>query len=226
MAKELGREQEGQGFGAAALLSFIYIMTQSAGFLFAYQHAFLGDGEKAHELTRDETHYETYVRAIASPYLNRAESRLAELRQYLGERIPDYAKNPSRASFMDFYKQRQTEKLRQEDMAGLIQQPSSRPSLSTAKPTTATPSATPLTPTTTTRESTSAGREIGATDEELRTMAQEIYNLSDAAARKARFQERSARLGSAEQMKLLDYFNQIKDDHARVQTLADDLFKD
>ena len=127
---------------------------------------------------------------------------------------------------MDFYKQRQTEKLRQEDMAGLIQQPSSRPSLSTAKPTTATPSATPLTPTTTTRESTSAGREIGATDEELRTMAQEIYNLSDAAARKARFQERSARLGSAEQMKLLDYFNQIKDDHARVQTLADDLFKD
>ena len=226
VAKELGREQEGQGFGAAALLSFIYIMTQSAGFLFSYQHAFLGDGEKAHELTRDETHYETYVRAIASPYLNRAESRLAELRQYLGERIPDYAKNPSRASFMDFYKQRQTEKLRQEDMAGLIQQPSSRPSLSTAKPTTATPSATPLTPTTTTRESTSAGREIGATDEELRTMAQEIYNLSDAAARKARFQERSARLGSAEQMKLLDYFNQIKDDHARVQTLADDLFKD
>jgi len=57
-------------------------------------------------------------------------------------------------------------------------------------------------------------------------MAQEIYSLTDASARKARFLERSAHLGQAEQMKLLDYFNQIKDDHARVQALADDLFKD
>ena len=67
---------------------------------------------------------------------------------------------------------------------------------------------------------------IGATDEELRAAAQEIYALGDAAARKARFRERSAGLGSAEQMKLLDFFNQIKDEHARVQTLAEDLFKD
>ena len=214
VAQEIAREQAGQGFGAAALLSFIYIMTQSAGFLFSYQHAFLGDGEQAFELTRGESHYETYVRAIASPYLNRAESRLAELRQYLTEHIPDYAQNPSRVSFMAFYSRRQGEKLRQEDLAGLIQEPDA-PRAVPGGP--ATRSASPAVP---------AADAISAADEELRAAAQEIFALGDAAARKERFRERSAGLGSAEQMKLLDFFNQVKDEHARVQTLAETLFKD
>ncbi len=211
VAKEIGREQAGQGFGAAALLSFIYIMTQSAGFLFSYQHAFLADGEQAFELTRGESHYETYVRAIASPFLHRGEARLAELRQYLIEHIPEYAQNSARVSFMDFYSRKQGEKLRQEDLSGLIQQPDT-PRATSSSP--ATPAAAP------------GSAPSGGTDEALRAAAQEIYALGDAAARKARFRERSAGLGSAEQLKLLEFFNQIKDEHARVQTLAQDLFKD
>jgi hypothetical protein len=211
VAKEIAREHAGQGFGAAALLSFIYIMTQSAGFLFSYQHAFLGDGERAFELARGESHYETYVRAVASPYLHRGEARLAELRQYLTELIPEYAQHPARASFMDFYNRRQGEKLRQEDLSGLIQQPDA-------------PRAPPNVSRTGVAEAGSTA--IGVTDEELRAAAQEIYALGDAAARKARFRERSAGLGSAEQMRLLDLFNQIKDEHSRVQTLAENLFKD
>ena len=215
VAQAIAREQAGQGFGAAALLSFIYIMTQSAGFLFSYQHAFLGDGEQAFDLTRGESHHETYVRAVASPYLNRAESRLAELRQYLTEHIPEYAQSPSRVSFMAFYNRRQGEKLRQEDLAGLIQEADAPPPSPARRAAETAPPA-----------GASAAGMIGATDEELRAAAQEIYALGDAAARKARFRERSAGLGSAEQMKLLDFFNQIKDEHARVQTLAEDLFKD
>ena len=214
VAKEIARENAGQGFGAAALLSFIYIMTQSAGFLFSFQHAFLGDGEQAFELTRGESHYETYVRAIASPYLNRAESRLAELRQYLTEHIPEYAQSPSRVSFMAFYNRRQGEKLRQEDLAGMIREPDAPP-VTPGGP--ASRSASPAVP---------AGNPISAADEQLRAAAQEIFALGDAAARKERFRERSAGVGSAEQMKLLDFFNQVKDEHARVQTLAEDLFKD
>ena len=211
VAQEIGREQAGQGFGAAALLSFIYIMTQSAGFLFSYQHAFLGDGEQAFELTRGESHYETYVRAVASPYLNRAESRLAELRQYLTAHIPEYAQSPSRVSFMAFYNRRQGEKLRQEDLAGLIREPDAPRAISSGP---ATLGASP------------AAGAIGATDEDLRAAAREIYALGDAAARKERFRERSAGLGSAEQMKLLEFFNEVRDEHARVQSLAEDLFKD
>ncbi|MDA8050939.1 MAG: hypothetical protein M0002_13205 [Rhodospirillales bacterium] len=211
VAQAIAREQAGQGFGAAALLSFIYIMTQSAGFLFSYQHAFLGDGERAFELTRGESHYETYVRAVASPYLHRGEARLAELRQYLTGHIPEYAEQPARASFMDFYARKQGEKLRQEDLSGLVQQTDA---------TGAMPSASAA------RSTRAAGAALDVTDEELRAAAQEIYALGDAAARKARFRERSAGLGSAEQMKLLDFFNQIKDEHTRVQTLAEDLFKD
>lgn len=214
VAKEIAREQAGQGFGAAVLLSFIYIMTQSAGFLFSYQHAFLGDGQQAFELTRGESHHETYVRAVASPYLNRGESRLAELRQYLTEHIPEYAQSPSRVSFMAFYNRRQGQKLRQEDLAGLIQEADAPPSIPARRPAASAPS------------TVAAIGMIGTTDEELRAAAQEIYALGDAAARKARFRERSAGLDSAEQMKLLDFFNQIKDEHARVQTLAEDLFKE
>ncbi|MDA8348516.1 MAG: hypothetical protein M0038_06900 [Pseudomonadota bacterium] len=215
VAKEIAREHAGQGFGAAVLLSFIYIMTQSAGFLFAYQHAFLGDGEQAFRLTRGESHHETYIRAVASPYLNRAESRLAELRQSLIEHIPEYAQYPSRVSFMAFYHRRQGEKLRQESLAGLIQEAEA------PRPTT-----TSGTPRSSSATTAAAAGPIGMTDEELRAAAQEIYALGDAAARKVRFRERSTGLDSAEQMKLLDYFNQIKDEHARVQTLAEDLFKD
>ncbi len=214
VAHEIAREHAGQGFGAAALLSFIYIMTQAAGFLFSYEHAFLADGEQAYRLTRGESHYETYVRSIGSPYLNCAESRLAELRQYLVAHVAEYAKSPSRVSFLTFYNRRQADKLGQEDLAGMIKTADTPRPAPAAAPAQAAASAAP------------ALARIGASDDELRSAAQEIYALGDSAARKDRFRQISQGLGSAEQMKLLDFFNQIKDERARVQALAEDLFKE
>ena len=214
VAHEIAREHAGQGFGAAALLSFIYIMTQAAGFLFSYEHAFLADGEQAYRLTRGESHYETYVRSIGSPYLNCAESRLAELRQYLVASVSEYAKNPSRVSFLTFYNRRQADKLGQEDLAGMIKTADTPRPAPAARPAQAAFSVAP------------ALARIGASDDELRAAAQEIYALGGSAARKDRFRQISQGLGSAEQMKLLDFFNQIKDERARVQALAEDLFKE
>ena len=217
VALEIGREQEGQGFGAAMLLSFIYIMTQSAGFLFSYKHAFVGDGEKAYKLTRGESHYETYVRTVASPYLNRAESRLAELRQYLIERIPEYAKNPAHVAFMDFYEKRQQAKFG--DASTFLSSAQKTPSHSAADQTLSGGQ----------NYDTEAFADLGEKDSStttLRAMALEIYAIKGAAARQVRFQELTANMGSEEKIKLFDLFNQVKEDDAKIQAIANDAFKD
>lgn len=109
VAKEIGAANLGQGFGAAFLLALIYVLTQAAGFWFAFETAFVGEGEKAYELTRGEPDYQSFHAKYISPYEARAESRLAELRRHFSSVLTEYGRKPATMMFREFIQKRQDE---------------------------------------------------------------------------------------------------------------------
>jgi hypothetical protein len=114
VARQIGSEELGQGFGAAALLAFLYVLTQAVGFIFSMDSAFIGEGEDAFRVTRGETAYETFERKYVSPYLRRGEARLTELRK----RLVQKQQSPGATSFPEyFYSLLQTRGRRDTDMS-------------------------------------------------------------------------------------------------------------
>ncbi|MDA8416725.1 MAG: hypothetical protein M0Z78_06630 [Betaproteobacteria bacterium] len=111
IALEIGSENLGQGFGAAFLLALIYLLTQAAGAKFAFESAFIAEGEKAYQLTRGETDYRNYHAKYILPFESRADSRLAELRRYFSSVTSEYKKNPPTVTFRQFLQRRQSEML-------------------------------------------------------------------------------------------------------------------
>jgi len=109
VAKEVGAADRAQGFGAAILLAGIYLLTQAAGFWFAFEHAFVGEGQRAFDMTMGEPDYQSYHSKYIHPYESRAESRLAELRRHFGSVIPGYGQNPSTMTFRQYVQDRQNE---------------------------------------------------------------------------------------------------------------------
>ena len=109
VAKEVGAADLGQGFGAAILLAGIYLLTQAAGFWFSFEHAFVGEGKRAFDLTMGEPDYQSYHSKYIHPYESRADARLAELRRHFGSVIPGYGHNPSSMTFRRYVHDRQSE---------------------------------------------------------------------------------------------------------------------
>jgi hypothetical protein len=106
-ARSLGKADFGQGLGAAFLLAMIYVITQAMGFGFAYSHSFIGEGEKAYQLTMGEPDYQSYHSKYIFPYEGRTEARLAEVRRHFCAVLPEYAKRPSTVMFHEFIHDRQ-----------------------------------------------------------------------------------------------------------------------
>lgn len=110
MAEEIGSANLGQGFGAAILLSLIYLLTQAVGFFFAYEHSFIKDGEEAYTLTMGMPDYQSYHARYILPYEGRAEARLAELRRHFSSVLPDYGNRPATKMFREFVNEQQRQR--------------------------------------------------------------------------------------------------------------------
>ena len=102
VANEIGAAQLMQGFGAAFLLAFIYVITQVFGFYSAFEHSFVGQGHDAYVMTRGEPDYQAYFARYVAPYVSLAEARLVDLRRHYGSVLPDYGKSPSTQTFARF----------------------------------------------------------------------------------------------------------------------------
>lgn len=107
VAKEIGKADLMQGFGAAFLLALIYLLTQAAGFWFSYEHSFISEGAKAYALTKGEPDYQSYHAKYILPFEGRADSRLADLRRHFGSVLPEYARNPATKTFRQFVNEQQ-----------------------------------------------------------------------------------------------------------------------